>query len=140
MAEAELFVSSQSNISQRWAIVEESGGATYLYLTEPDSMKPTADAFLFSKVILDSGAEVQSIAESGMPPPILRKYATSQAKRESAYETQISFKWSASGEAVAVLIEGEPFAAIVGGVSYSKAVAAEGSWGVPWNESVLNGF
>ncbi|WP_372832752.1 hypothetical protein [Pontibacterium sp.] len=140
MVEAELFVSNQSDISQRWAIVEETGEATYLYLTEPGSMKPTSDAFLFSKVILESGAEVQSIAESGMPPPILRKYATSQAQRKSTNEAQISFKWSASGEAVAVLLEDEPFAAIAGGVSYSKAVAAEGPWGVPWSESALNEF
>ena len=43
-SESDLFIDAQHSLSRRFAILEDNGTSAWLYLTEPDTEKPSADA------------------------------------------------------------------------------------------------
>jgi hypothetical protein len=55
----------QNPSSQRWAILEDDGTSGWLYLTEPDSRKPTA--WFFNRIPAPPSGEI-SRNRGGQPP------------------------------------------------------------------------
>jgi hypothetical protein len=134
---------SHNAASGRYAIVELEGSAVYLYLTESGRPVPERDVLVFSIGPLVSVAEAKAAAQSGAPPPLAADMASSEAVQPAERFNQLEISWSASGEAVAVLLNGDPWAFVSAGDrrGYSKAVGKAGFYGEPWAaEAFLRAF
>ncbi|MFC1759348.1 hypothetical protein ACFL2H_11385, partial [Planctomycetota bacterium] len=49
-SESAPFIDAQHPLSRRFAIFEDSGTSAWLYLTEPDTEKPSADAWVYNRI------------------------------------------------------------------------------------------
>ena len=142
MAPAEgIFLSSRNAVSGRHAVFEDNGASAWLYLTEAGSQRPERDVFVYSPI--EPVAKESAIAEAkaGKPPPLAADYAVSSEPFASPAVASLSFLWSADGQSVSLLHEGEPIAMIAAESQqgFSKAVARPGPYGLPWNQSVYRG-
>ncbi len=123
----DLFLSEQHAHSQRWAIVEDDGCSAWLYLTAPESTKPVASCWLYNRTpappernFARGESSVVPLTHTGSSAPLLPPPAQS-----------VSFRWSASGEAVAVLFGGGLIGFIAGASGYSKYLKTAGPYGSP---------
>jgi hypothetical protein len=133
------FIQSHSAVSGRHAIVELEGSAVYLYLTEPERPVPERDVLVFSVGPLVSVEEAKAAAQSGRPPPLAASKASALAVQSVERIKEMSISWSASGESVAVLLNGEPWAFVSANDrrGYSRAVGSAGFYGEPWSDEAF---
>ena len=96
MPEQELFLDSKHSLSQRFAVFEDNGTSAWLYLTEPDSRKPVADAWVYNRVPAPPTKEIQ--AYRGGPPPAAIGYASDSALCPTPADHEWSFIWSTDGQ------------------------------------------
>jgi hypothetical protein len=129
-------VAEQHPLSRRWAVFEDDGVSAWLYLTQPDALRPVADCWLYNRITPPSPGEIHRYR--GRPPPASTEYAGPESVRSLPEAATISFKWSADGESVAVSIGEEPLGLIVQGQprGLSKNLRAPGPWGQPWDEAL----
>jgi hypothetical protein len=133
MADDSLFLENEHPASHRLAVLEDDGTAVWLYLTEPHSRKPAADAWVYNRIAAPPPTAIESYR--GGPPPAAQGYVSEAALCNDPTAHQWSFLWSADGEAVAVAKDGEPVAFIVIGKpgGYSRELVKDGPWGHPWS-------
>jgi len=118
--------------SGRSAVVDGAGDSVWLYLTEPGGAGITADCWLFNRV--PAPAEVSAYRAEGQPPPAVAGVAGEGAYRPEALTPErVRLRWSADGESVAALVDGEPTGFIAAGRprGYSRHLRAESAWGAP---------
>ena len=101
----DLFLSEQHARSRRWAVVEEDAHTAWLYLTDPESAKPVASCWLYNC----------TVSEPSKRPPA----------------TSVSFRWSPSGEAVAIFFGADLIGFIAGRSGYSRHLEIAGPLGSP---------
>ena len=132
-----LFLDEQHPISRRFAVLEDDGNSAWLYLTEPDSERPCADAWVYNRIAPPSREAVASFRPS--PPPAAAGFACDTALCASPEKHEWAFAWSADGESVAVTKDGRPVACIIAGKKrgYSQELAEDGPWGHVWSDSVF---
>lgn len=136
MSDEDLFVTDQHAGSARYAILEDNGTSAWLYLTEPDSQKVAADAWVYNRITAPSLEEVK--AYRGGPPPAAQSFASHDAQCLSPEDHEWSFLWSADGSAVCVCKDGQPQAfATLGSPGCSRELVKEGPWGTPWTEAAF---
>src|SRR3954471_12045237 len=112
-----VFVSSLSGASARQAVVEETSGSAWLYMTAPNGEQPIADCFLYN-----TGKEWSSTTEE--PPPLDPSYASEYRVRLPVADEDVQIVWSPAGDAVAARIHGE-FVGFIGAHDlrgYSRSV------------------
>ena len=132
-----LFLEDEHPASGRFAILEDDGTSAWLYVTEPGSRKPAADAWVYNRIAPPTAEAIQSYR--GGPPPAAQSYASETALCEDPSAHEWSFVWSSDGEAVAVLKDGQPVACIVLGQKggYSRELLKDGRWGHPWSATLF---
>lgn len=132
----EIFLLEQNPVSKRWALFDENDNIAYLYLTERESQQPLADVVVYAKELVHHHALTAPLRQ-GLPPMLTQDYASPVAIRTDIKREDISFLWSAKGNAVAACIRGEPVAFVTasGGHAFSRAVGREGPFGKPWNHA-----
>ena len=137
MADDNLFLEDEHPASGRLAVLEDDGKSAWLYLTEPGTRKPAADAWVYNRIPAPPMEAIKSYR--GGPPPAAQGYASESALCEDAVAYEWSFIWSSDGEAVAVVKDGQPVAFIVLGEKggYSRELVKEGPWGHPWSEKLF---
>ncbi len=137
MPEQELFFDSKHSLSQRFAVFEDDGTSAWLYLTEPDSRKPVADAWVYNRVPAPPTKEIQSYR--GGPPPAAIGYASDSALCPTPADHEWSFIWSTDGESVAIAKDGVPVACIVAAQKpgYSRELIKSGPWGNTWLDELF---
>lgn len=135
MAEG-LFLSSHSDISDRFAILDETEQVAFLYLTQQGTQKPEKDAIAYMRISPPESIDWQEMAETGLPPILSAKLASTQAVISDSNEHQFSFVWSQDGTTVALIYNGNPiaFVSISEPIGYSKAVAKENKLTNPWDQ------
>lgn len=133
--ESNLFIDAQHSLSRRFAILEDNGTSAWLYLTEPDIEKPSADAWVHNRIPAPSKEEVKSFR--GGPPPAAIGYASNTAICESPADHDWAFIWADNGNSVAVTKDGVPVACIVAAPkgSYSRELVKDGPWGSVWSDA-----
>jgi hypothetical protein len=138
MADDDLFLEDQHPSSRRMACIEDDGTSAWLYLTEPDSRKPVADAWVYNRIAAPPFDAIK--AYRGGPPPAAQGYASEQALCEDPSADEWSFIWSSDGEAVAIAKDGAPVAFIVLGRKggYSRELVKDGPWGHPWSDELFH--
>lgn len=136
MADENLFLGIKHQASRRLAVLDDDGTSAWLYVTEPDSRKPAADAWVYNRIAAPPAEAIESYR--GGPPPAAQGFAGESARCEDPSSHAWSFVWSPDGESVAVARDGEPVAFIVAGqkYGYSRNLAKEGPWGRPWSEEL----
>lgn len=137
MPDDNLFLDSEHPASGRRAVLDDDGTSAWLYLTEPGTRKPVADAWVYNRVAAPAVDAIQSYR--GGPPPAAQGYASESALCEAAFAQEWSFIWSTDGESVAVAKDNQPVAFIVRGQKrgYSRELVKDGPWGHPWSESLF---
>lgn len=132
----DIFISSQSQVSNRFAVFEDNERVAVLYLTEAGRPKPMKDAIAYSRVPPASSVDWARIKETGEIPPLTKDVASEEAVIASPSEEEFSFRWSADGNAVALLRNGRPIAFVSASekYGYSRAVAKSSAIANAWDE------
>lgn len=136
MAE-EIFLQSQSPVSKRLAVLEDDGKVAFVYLTEPSIPKPVKDAIVYMRVQPIEAVDWERIKKRGDTPLLQRDLASSSAVITNPKAPEFAFKWSADGESVAVLRNGQPlaFASVKDRYGYSRAVSVTSPLANAWDEA-----
>lgn len=124
-----LFLSEQNPESFRWVILEEDERSTWMYLTEPSSMKPVSSCWLYNTV---SAPQAPDFGR-GESPVVPATHATSCEPFQPPSAESVSFRWAKHGEAVAVHF-GAELIGYISGTSchgYSKHLRVGGPYGMP---------
>jgi len=58
-----LFINSQHPVSHRLAVLEDDGTSAWLYLTEANSQKPFADAWIYNRIAAPSTKEISAFRD-----------------------------------------------------------------------------
>lgn len=137
MANEQLFLEHQHAASRRFGVLEDDGKSIWLYITEPDSRKPTGDAWVYNRIAAPPAKDIPSYR--GGPPPAAEGYASTTALCRSPEKHEWSFLWSSDGESVAILRDGEPVACIISGKKggFSRELIKDGPWGHPWSDELF---
>ena len=75
-----IFLDEMHPISRRFAVFEDDGNSAWLYLTEPNTRRPVADALVYNRIAPPRCEEVESFRPS--PPPAA---SALQVKRRSVH-------------------------------------------------------
>ena len=124
MSDENLFLEHKHPASRRLAVLEDDGTSAWLYMTEPDSRKPVADAWVYNRIAAPPAEAIKSYR--GGPPPAAQGYASKAALCEDPSSHEWSFLWSEEGESVAVVRDGQPVACIIGGSRRSRESQGDG--------------
>lgn len=137
MTDDNLFLESEHPASGRFAVLEDDGTSAWLYLTEPGTRKPVADAWVYNRIAAPPMEAIK--AYRGGPPPAAQGYASEGALCQDPATHAWSFVWSSDGESVAVAKDGAAVAFIVDGQKggYSRELVNDGPWGHPWSETLF---
>ena len=92
MSDENLFLEHKHPASRRLAVLEDDGTSAWLYMTEPDSRKPVADAWIYNRVAAPPADAIKSYR--GGPPPAVQGYASEVALCEEPSSHEWSFVWS----------------------------------------------
>lgn len=136
----EIFISSHNAASNRYAVFEDDERVAFLYLSESGSQKPVKDAVAYSRTEPVERIDWERIRATGETPPLSRDLASSAAVISSPVAKEFAFKWSADGNAVAILRNGSPlaFAAASEKFGYSKAVRKDSALANAWNQAAYD--
>ena len=121
----EIFLESQSPVSKRYAVLEDNGKIAFLYLTESGIPKPMKDAVVYMRVPPVEAVDWERIKKSVETPLLRKDLASATAVIKNPKASEFKFKWSADGDSVAVLRDGQPlaFASVKERFGYSRAVS-----------------
>jgi len=127
-----LFFSIQHSASKRFAILEETDGIAWLYLTVPGAPKPEKDALAYSTKTPDEKTDWSKVKE-GHPPTLSKEFASERAVIRGAKEVDFTFDWADQGESVALRFKGEVIAMILrdDARGFSLALTKDGPLGHP---------
>ena len=130
-------LTSQSSVSGRTATFEDDGTSAWLYLSEPNTQRPTVDAWVYNRISAPPTSEIKNYR--GGPPPAAIGYASDNAICESPQDHEWAFLWCADGEAVAITRDGEPVAFAVAEPKYScsRELIKDGPWGSAWSQEMF---
>jgi hypothetical protein len=136
MPDENLFLEHKHSSSRRIGVLEDDATSAWLYLTEPDSRKPSGDAWVYNRIAAPPMDAIKSYR--GGPPPAAEGFAKDSDIVDAPTKHEWTFVWSNDGESVAVLMDGEPMASIVAGNKggHSRRLLKEGPWGHPWSEKL----
>jgi hypothetical protein len=127
----------QHPASRRWAIFEDDGVSAWLYLTEPEGLRPVADCWVYNRVAAPQAHDIQQYR--GGPPPACSGYAGPDAQYLRGEPAAASFLWCKDGEAVSVVIDGAALAFVEAGRArgFSRHLLKSGPWGNTWDEHLF---
>jgi hypothetical protein len=130
----DLFLSEQHPVSRRFASFDDDGTSAWLYLTEPNSRRPIADAWVYNRIPAPRREDIGSFRPS--PPPAAIGFASETALCLSPAKHEWCFRWSENGESVAIMKDGQAVACIIAGNrrGYSRELVTNGPWGKVWSE------
>ena len=133
---ANIFLQERSPASGRYAILEDDGKTAFLYLTEPNALKPIRDAVVYSRVAPVSKVDWERIKTTGDTPQLPADLAGPSAVILSPKASRFKLKWSRDGQSVAVLLDGSPMAMATMNekIGYSKAVKKDSPLGRVWDQ------
>ena len=137
MAGENLHLEEAHPISHRRAILDDDGTSAWLYLTEPNSHKPVADAWVYNRIPAPAASTIKSY--QGGPPPAALGYVTTTAICTHPAAFTWTFVWASNGDSVAVARDGKPVAFIIAGEGrgYSRELSKQGGWGSPWSDELF---
>lgn len=137
MPKEDVFLDAQHPVSRRFCVFEDDGTSAWLYLTEPDTRTPVADAWVYNRIPAPPTKNIQPYR--GGPPPAAIGFASDNALCPTPSEHEWSFIWSTDGESVALAKDCVPVAFIAAArkPGYSRELIKNGPWGNTWSEELF---
>jgi hypothetical protein len=137
MSDDNLFLEHKHPVSGLLAVLEDDGTSAWLYISNGESRRPVADAWVYNRIAAPALEAIQSYR--GGPPPAAQGYAGEGALCDDPSSYEWSFVWSPDGQSVAVTQDGQAVAFIIGGQKggYSRELVKDGPWGHPWSEKLF---
>jgi hypothetical protein len=132
-----VFLGEQHPASGRRGTFEDDGTSAWLYLSEADSPRVIADAWVYNRVPPPPVSRVRSYRPQ--PPPAAQGYAGPEALCADPQSHLWALLWSEDRESVAVLRDGFALALIAraGRRDYCRLLAKSGPWGLVWDEELF---
>ncbi|MCK7591175.1 hypothetical protein M0G43_11365 [Subsaxibacter sp. CAU 1640] len=125
-----IFIQSSSPINGQILIIEEDDYSVWCYILDKNKSEIEFSGFLCSvgdptKTNLD----LNKIKDSGLPPPLIAKYANEYSYSKNLKESDISIKWFETK--VEIFIKGEKYLLmdLEDKISYSKGLSMDGPYG-----------
>jgi hypothetical protein len=124
------FISEQHPVSRRYAVLEDDGRTGWLYLTVGRESRPVADVWVYNRFAPTEQVEND---DRSRPPAIVKRFTAGDVAVDDPGRFEWRFRWSADGEAVALLRDGVIVALIGRGErrGCSAGIAAACPWGGP---------
>jgi hypothetical protein len=134
-----IFLQSHNETSGRFAVLDDNGTVAFVYLTQPRTNGIERDVVAYTRAEPVETIDWEAAKKAGWPPPLSAQVASEDAVQHPRKE-QLSFQWSADGEAVALLFNNKPiaFAAIGLELGHSKAIGKECGLANPWDQAVYD--
>jgi len=134
-----LFLTSLHETSGRTAIIEESEGCIWLYVTAPNSNEPEWDCWLANTIPFESMPELDYFRGWQLPPPAIEEFAGPGAVIEDPASSSWKLRWCADGSAATALRDDRPIGKIVVDppTSLSIHIVKSGPWGEPWDGKLV---
>lgn len=137
MGRPDLFVSDVHSLSLRRAIISAERDSIWLYLTPPNEPSPELDCWLFNLPDAPAEPEFSSYRAHASPPPVPHSLTLTGSNIPLPQPSQLSFRWSPEGHAVAALLDQVPVGLIIAGTprGFARYLTGAGPWGAPWDDA-----
>jgi hypothetical protein len=131
-----LYLHDTHDVSGRSAVLEDDGHVAYLYLTAPGSFTPQRHVVVYSRRKPVDRVDWWELRMTGETAPLWREIASRNAILAQPREADFRFRWSADGQAVAIVHRDQPLAFLTTEPphGHSKAVQKASALGLPWNQ------
>jgi hypothetical protein len=118
--------------SRRYAVLEDSHGTIWLYLTTVDGLKPQSDVW-----VANSSRSKASSSRTNPPPAPAAVTTGGGADEIDSTRSEWLVGWSESGDAVVLFKDGQAIAFVTATArrGWSKQVQQSCPWGEPWDEA-----
>ncbi len=138
--QAPLFLQSTHETSGRSAVIDEVAGSVWLFLTSPGSQQPERDCWLANTVGHDEQQAMDHYRALGLPPPAAPALVESGGVVTAPSEHAWDLRWSADGESVAAICDGEVrgFVCATSGSSRARFLNGDGPWGLAWDQAAFD--
>jgi len=125
--------------SGRQAYFEDDGVSAWLYLSRPDSGQAGASGWVYNRIPDPSDEELRRYL-GNKQVPAGAEYVDDQAQRTLYLDTDLRFVWNFPGDAVAVLLDGQPLVYVIAGHphGYSRHLIKPGPCGQPFDEALFS--
>jgi len=135
MAEG-IFIHSHNEVSNRFALLDETDNVAFLYLTEPGEQSPSKDAIAYMRIRPPVKFDWKTATSNGEPPLLPIEFASEKAVITNTNTADFFFKWSLDGNAVVLNYKNEPIAFVAASEStgFSKAVSIDNALTNAWNQ------
>jgi hypothetical protein len=138
-----LFVTWLSSVSRREAQVSEEIDSVWLYLTRPNSHEVAVASWLLNTPEAPPAPGQEPYRSRSAPPPAPAEYLLPGAAVPVPDASRWSAMWSADGEAVGILLDGEPIGLVRsdsrrGHARLMRGGGGSASWALPWDEAVFS--
>jgi len=133
----DLTLEFDSEASGRSAVIADEGDSIWLYLTHPTRAEFERDCWLFNTPKAPDDPELERYEQQSVPPPAPARFINEGGVRPTPSEKSISVRWSADGNAVAVLVDGSPvgLASMSAECGMSRYLRESCPWGEPWDDA-----
>ena len=130
------FLSEQHCVSYRWAVFEDDGLSAWLYLTEPNSEKPTAVCSIYNRIANSEPAE--NYLSQGIAPPAPSNIIRDDALTFLPETFSFRFGWSDDGESIALFGGDVLLGFVISGEKrgFSRNITKAGIWGILLDENL----
>ena len=133
-----LFLDSQHQSSERFAVFEDDGTSAWLYLTECGIRRPIADIWVHNRIPAPATSEIKNYR--GGPPPAANGYVGEGTLCGAPSNFDWQFLWATDGNAVALTKDGQPvaFASSDSKSGWSTGLIKNGPWGCVWDSALFD--
>jgi hypothetical protein len=130
-----LFVSDVNAASHRGAVLDDDGTTGWLYLTEAGGSGVVADVWVYNRVAAPSPEKVE--VSRDRPPPASRDVVDGSELYLNPKQYVWTFEWRREGNAVVLLRDRKPWAALWAEQSrgITRHLSAKCGWGEPWDDA-----
>jgi hypothetical protein len=132
-----VFLEEKHPASGRRGTFEDDGTSAWLYLSEVNSPRIVADAWVYNRVAAPPVSRINSYRPQ--PPPAAEGYAGPEALCSDPTIHLWSLLWSEDGHSVAVLRDGLALALIARASrkGYCRFLVRSGPWGLMWDAGLF---
>jgi len=136
MNEENMYETSVSHTSGYTAILEDDGVSCWLYLLKSENT--IADIWVYNRI--EAPEQEDLIKYEGMPPPLVKDFASRDATCFYPKERTWAFVWSKDGTSVAITKNTKPIACVIGNIQqgYSKGLFKKCPWGNTWSDVIYS--
>ena len=129
----------RSAVSGRSVIVADERDSVWAYLTEPGSVRPQRDCWLFNKPTAAATPDLNVYRAESLPPPAPASEIDAAGVLDTSRPVRWNVRWSADGEAALIVVDDEAVGVVAAREpsGISRHLISAGPWGRPWDAQLV---